>query len=60
VDSQQQSVRGLHGFGRRSRASIPAGVAREAFQLLLVACIAEDDLMSRSREDRTELSAHQA
>jgi len=46
----------VRGLTRRGGSCIAPGVSRELLQLVFAAGIAEYNLMSRSREDRSELS----
>ncbi len=57
---QQHRVRFLHGLARRAGASIAFGVPRQLFELLVAPRVAEYHVVPRSRENRSELAAHQS
>jgi hypothetical protein len=58
VHREQDRVRVLCRLARRTRAR--PGLAGELLELLPIPGIAEDDLVSGAREERSELAAHQA
>src|SRR5437867_551563 len=60
MNGQQEGIRFLGGLARRTGACIALGVARQFLQFVLTARVAEYDFMSSSREDRSELAAHQS
>jgi hypothetical protein len=59
VDGQEQCVRISRSVTRGASRGAFAGYSRESFQLPSTMLIAENDVVSRPREDRSELAAHQ-
>src|SRR5438105_9548603 len=59
VHGEQDRIRFLRGLARCAGARLALGVPCEHRELLLAAGVAEYHLMSGSREDRSELAAHQ-
>ena len=60
MHSQQQRVGVACGFSWCPGPCVAFRLTREALQLLFAVRVAEDDVVSGTREDRSELAAHQA
>jgi ribosomal protein S18 acetylase RimI-like enzyme len=57
---EQKKLRLLRCFERRARARVRTGIPCKLIEILANMRVAEHDFMSRMREDRPELSAHEA
>jgi len=60
VHGQQQRIRMQSGLTRCASPRVPLRLSSESLQLSLAARIAEDHVVSCSRDDRPELGAHQS
>jgi hypothetical protein len=59
VHGEEQRLGVAGRIGRTAGPSIPSGIACQPLQLLHVASVAEDHVVSGPSEDRSELAAHQ-
>jgi len=59
VHGEEHGIGIADGFRRRARAGMALRLMRKAFQLLVAACVAEDDVVAGPGEQDAELAAHQ-
>jgi hypothetical protein len=60
VHREEEHVRLRRGIARRTGACVPAGVACQPLELLVVVRIAENDVVAGAGKDGPELAAHQS